>query len=218
MLFLAAAGSAGSAALTVVDFAVTGLAPESGASTAFSAVALVVSAASSTLSSALAATLLALAAVFCATEVASLEASTTVSAVSSRTSSRVSSTASTARSARRTTWRKAGWRRRSSTTSAPCSASFSTVATAWVRAVSTRPATVLFSVSGRTASANCWAVVRALPAASVARVRASLTARSAWTWASPGRASALETNWPNTIFARSTARSPAPIAARSWVL
>ena len=55
--------------------AVTGLAPEFGASTAFSAVALVVSAASSTLFSALSATLVAWAAVFCATEVTLLEAS-----------------------------------------------------------------------------------------------------------------------------------------------
>jgi heparin binding hemagglutinin HbhA len=75
-----------------------------------------------------------------------------------------------------------------------------------VRAVSTRPI-VVFSVSGRTAAASCWAVVRALPAASVARVRASLTARSAWTWASPGKASALERNWSSTVLARSTASS-----------
>src|SRR5687767_9359351 len=81
---------AGAAALTVVDFSVTGVAPEFGASTAFSAFALVVSATSSIVSSALVATLLALAAVFCATEVALLEASTTVSAVSSSTSSRAS--------------------------------------------------------------------------------------------------------------------------------
>src|SRR5688500_11286818 len=58
LLFLAGAGSAG-VGLAGVAFAVTGLAPESGASTAFSAVALVDSAASSTFSSALAATLLA---------------------------------------------------------------------------------------------------------------------------------------------------------------
>ena len=77
---------------------------------------------------------------------------------------------------------------------------------------------MLRSVSGRAATANWWAVVRAVPAASVARVRASLTARSAWTWASPGSASALVRNSLNTVFARSTARSLAPIAARTAVL
>src|SRR5829696_6260941 len=82
----------------VVFLAVTGLAPEFGASTAFSALALVLLAASSTLSSAL-----------CATEVALLDTSTTLVALSSSTSSRVSSTASTVRSARRTTRRNAGW-------------------------------------------------------------------------------------------------------------
>ena len=109
-----------------------------GFSSTASIVALVLSAASSTLVLGLGRDLGgAVAAVFCAIEVTSLEASTTVSAVSSRTSSRVSSTASTARSARRTTRRKPGWRRSSSTTSAPRSASVSMVATAWVRAVST---------------------------------------------------------------------------------
>src|SRR3978361_891647 len=80
----------------VVFLAVTRWAPEFGASTAFSALALVLLAASSTLSSALSAILVALAAVFCATDVALLETLTTVVALSSSTSSRVSSTASTA--------------------------------------------------------------------------------------------------------------------------
>src|SRR3954452_7567671 len=105
---VAVAGEASRAA-GVVFLAVTGLAPEPGASTTFSAVALVVVAASSTVVSALSATLVARAAVFCATEVALLDASTTLVALSSRTSSRVSSTVSTARSARRTTRRKPGW-------------------------------------------------------------------------------------------------------------
>jgi hypothetical protein len=82
---------------------------------------------------------------------------------------------------------------------------------------SVRPEAVR-STSGRTAVANCCATVRALPAASVARVRASLTARSVWTCASPGRASAFWRNCETTILARSTARSPAPRAARFRVL
>ena len=170
----------------------TGLAPEFGASTAFSAVALVVSAASSTLSSALAATLVGLGGGLLRDRghlVGGVDDGLggllehVLEGVLDGVDGPLGATDDPA---------EAGLAAQVLDDLGAVLGELSTVASAWVRAVSTRLATVLRSASGRTATAQLRAaVVRAVPAASVARVRASLTARSAWTWASPGSASAL---------------------------